>query len=129
MSKKGRQLADRERLRVIRQKELNNLTAAMQEREEAHEPAQKMITDIQEREIQYQIEKGGILQGRWNQLLYHNVKDDRALEHLEKDPTFLRSADMLPAPAVPAFKEDVVYDGFNTQKQFKYQQYNRLIEM
>ena len=38
MAKKARQLADLERLGVLRQKELNNLTAAMREHEEAHAP-------------------------------------------------------------------------------------------
>ena len=61
MSKKARQLADLERLGVLRHKELNNLTAAMREREEAHAPAQTMIKNIQEREIQDQVERGAIL--------------------------------------------------------------------
>ena len=88
-----------------------------------------MIKHIQQQEMVDQIEKGSIFNGKWNRLLYGNVKDEAALKCIEGTPDFLQSAEELLSPSKRAFKEDKVYDGFNAKKQFKYQQYNRLIQM
>ena len=81
-----------------------------------------MIKNIQAQEVKRQIEHGGIFNGRWNRLLYNNVKDELALQHIEDNMSFLSSGSFSPVEGEirRTFKEDMVYDGFNARKQFKY---------
>jgi len=79
-----------------------------------------MIKNIQSQEVKRQIDQGGIFNGRWNRLLYNNVKDELALQHIDDNTSFLSSPSSPEGEVRRTFKEDLVYDGFNARKQFKY---------
>lgn len=76
--------------------------------------------------MKQQVEKGSIFQGRWNNMIYKNVRDPMIKQFASNyNDDSMDMSQLAPSP----IKRDIIYDGFNIRKQFKFEQYNKLITM
>jgi len=139
----------------MREKELNQLDRDVRIYELKNAVTNKILSKIQADEIKRTIDRGSILQGRWDGVVYAGVDNQYVQQRLldgheqqqdqaggqgyqEKMNNYMKpkvAKLTLDDPRVAQKVKDAqqlglerIYDGFTCPKTYKYQQYNRIIE-